>query len=653
MLPPVSSVKSDGHRPSAGPAILPALLLAAGLFGCSSSSDGSGPGANEPPVVGFGVDSLLETEAAPSIRVPIVLDKTADVPIQLSIQLGGSASDGSGFAAADYEVVGGKTVTVPAGSLGLDLVLIPVNDDVLEVSETILLQLSSPSFGTLGDQSLAEIILLDGNGPGGGTSGPFGSSLMEVVNLVNLAGPRIFTAGESAGSAVSLSPAGVQVLGTAFAPDGKHMAYEGLVEGLSYRGIYILDEDGGTIVEASGAAIDGSGPIVWSPDGSTVAFGESFVGGLVGMAMVDSDGGNPVVVRPPGAVPADPSAEPYRWHPGSQRVAFLVREGQTGTERLVAVNRDGTEYVELSIGIAAGVDVDGTFQWSANGEWMAFTADNELYVVQSGGGGLQLVASDLGNVFPGSVPYVFQWSPTADQLAYVALDSRTGTTRLYVSAPGEGSVLLSADNSSTIRPLWSWSPDGTQVAFIAGYFGAEPELRVSDAEGITSVTVSGDHQALDLRWSPSGEHLAYRSQAGGASLLWSTRSDGTDRVPISKFDLPAEDVRDFASYSWSPNGERLGYVAGMAPEPLGLVLASDVPAGGDRIEHLGPLSGGDRILEHRWALDGERVYARVGVATPGQLLVGLWSIGVGDGVVVDTTSNAFGGDGTVGEFVLR
>lgn len=629
------------------------LLAAACLAACSSSSDSGSASSEPPPVLSFGLGSLTESEVAPQIRVPIVLDRAAPEPLEVQIQLGGSASSSGGAAAADYELVGGTLVTIPMGSLGLDLVLVPVDDGIPEGGETIVLQLADPSIGAIGNPSLAEVVLLDGTGPGGGTSAPFGTSLLMATNLINLAGPRVHTAGETAGSSVPLSPAGVQAEHPALSPNGESLAYEGVVMNPGFVGVYVLDREGGQIVEASGLAVDGRGPFAWAPDSSTLAFHESFASGLTRVAMVDADGQNLAIVSPPGTFTADASLAPVRWSPDSQRAAFLAVQNSVSPARLIAVDRDGSNPVELSESLPFEVNVNGTFRWSSDGQWVAFTTGQELYVVQGDGTNLELVTSALpGNA--ATLPFRFQWSPDSLELAYVAVDPVPPVVRLYVTEPGGEPVEVSGNNFGSVGPVWAWSPAGGQLALIAAYDSNQPELHVAAADGSGTLEVSGLEIPEDLRWSPDGEFLAYRTFPGAPHGVWSVRADGTDLVELTENGLPAEDVASFDLYTWSPDSQRLSFVLGIPGSPEGRVLVSDGPAGGDRIVHFGDLAGPDDIRDHRWSPDGSRLYARVAEQLPGFLRVGLRSLSVdGTGAPVETTSNAYGGDGSVGEFFLR
>lgn len=641
------------------PHFLPlALLLASGLPGCGSSSSDSSPPAQTPPTLGFGVAELFENEAAEEIRVPILLDRLATQPVEVAIQFAGSATAFTGGPGADYVVLGDNRVVIPAGELQADLVLLPFDDSLVEISETIALELLPPNGGgawSLGEQSSAEVVLLDVPGVGGGSSAPFGSILLSAYDDLDPSSIRqVHSASDVGGSTVALTPAGVQVSHPTLAPGGEHLAYQGSVD--INHGIFVLRRSGGPIFEASGLAIEGGGPPIWSPDGAVLAFGGSAIGALEsGVAMLEPDTSDLVLVNVPGQKLAGLSSERIRWRADSQRIAFLSEPIGLGAVRLYGANRDGTELLELSAGIAEGLDVDESFRWSPDGARVAFTAGSDLYVVNGDGSGLELVGSDLIVLDAFSNPYNFLWSPGSEQIAFVALDARLGFMRLYAAQlPGGPPQLLSFGSTADVLARWSWGPEGMRVAYIAQHGADRQELRAALADGSGFAVVSGDHDALDLRWSPTGEYVAYRAEAGELAALWSGRADGQGLERISlDGDLP-ENVLSFSSYGWKPQGDRLSYSSGRPPFENGHLLASTLPQGSDRIVHLGPLPLEEVIIGHRWSADGQRLATQIGVSILATYLSAVRLAPLDhQAPAIEPTSNLYSGNGVVEQYFLR
>lgn len=131
-------------------------MSAAPGCGPSSATDPEGSTPGTPPVVRFGTGFLTATEQTAEVRIPIVLSSVSEEPIQVPIELGGSASDPSAGTEADYTIPGGSVVSIPAGETSAEFVLVPVPDQV-------------------------QVLLQDGAGPDTGST-PFGPYLMVAAN---------------------------------------------------------------------------------------------------------------------------------------------------------------------------------------------------------------------------------------------------------------------------------------------------------------------------------------------------------------------------------------------------------------------------------------------------------------------------------------
>jgi dipeptidyl aminopeptidase/acylaminoacyl peptidase len=77
-------------------------------------------------------------------------------------------------------------------------------------------------------------------------------------------------------------------------------------------------------------------------------------------------------------------------------------------------------------------------------------------------------------------------------------------------------------------------------------------------QNVTDVRRLSDHQTVQLyygsevsslQWSPMGNKLNYTTNLDGKTWIWEYNLDNGKRFPI------ATDLKDFAGYSWSPNGE--------------------------------------------------------------------------------------------------
>jgi Tol biopolymer transport system component len=103
----------------------------------------------------------------------------------------------------------------------------------------------------------------------------------------------------------------------------------------------------------------------------------------------------------------------------------------------------------------------------------------------------------------------------------------------------------------------SWSPDGSQIAFVSDVDG-ETDIWVMSSDGSSLVNLT-EHEAKDHSpaWSPDGEWIAFASVRD--SLYWELyrmRPDGSDVERLTWW----EDASDL-SPTWSPDGTRLAFAS--------------------------------------------------------------------------------------------
>ena len=109
------------------------------------------------------------------------------------------------------------------------------------------------------------------------------------------------------------------------------------------------------------------------------------------------------------------------------------------------------------------------------------------------------------------------------------------TKEIYVMNPdGSGRHLLTDPNVYEERAP-SWSPDGTQIVFMARIDGADFEICVMNADGsdlqqLTFNTLPD----LTPSWSPDGTQIAFhRTVVAGDPEMFTMNSDGTDAHPVT------------------------------------------------------------------------------------------------------------------------
>ncbi len=156
------------------------------------------------------------------------------------------------------------------------------------------------------------------------------------------------------------------------------------------------------------------------------------------------------------------------------------------------------------------------------------------------------------------------WSPSGDQFAYVT--QRNGTDELWVrSTQGNWDrPVVTAKEFPTLEALLTpvFSPDGSRIAYTAMLAGGgrRRSLAISPAGG-GAPTIIADGYAPS--WSPDGTQIAFLWIKPDGSFPVATVSVGSDRTP-HEIGLPGSNAPE-----WSPSGKWIAVSTFM-----GVMLAS-------------------------------------------------------------------------------
>jgi dipeptidyl aminopeptidase/acylaminoacyl peptidase len=230
--------------------------------------------------------------------------------------------------------------------------------------------------------------------------------------------------------------------------------------------------------------------------------------------------------------------------------------------------------------------------WSPDGKWIAFLSDRpgqiagtpdgkkQLYLISPDGGEAQQLTKVENDV------NAFEWEPHAKRIVFSMTDPDPKTLKDRKEKYGEYSV-VHADYQMT--HLWiieipagmtpagepkrltvgdkfsvgdfSWSPDGTRVAFSAQ---KDPDLISSETADLYVVTVensavkklvSTPGPDTNPKWSPDGKKIAFETAAGSRYFFYSNKKigvvaadGGAPQILTETFD------EDPGLIAWGPDG---------------------------------------------------------------------------------------------------
>ncbi len=175
---------------------------------------------------------------------------------------------------------------------------------------------------------------------------------------------------------------------------------------------------------------------------------------------------------------------------------------------------------------------------------IAFTREgasgSAIYMISPDGSGETRLAN-------GSEP---SWSPDGSQIAFV--DFVDGRQNIFVmNADGSAPVRLTSNRDRSP----SWSADGRQIAFTSARDGND-EIYVMNVDG-SAVTRLTTNSASDREpsWSPKGRRIAFTSNRDGNEEIYVMNADGSAQTRLTN--NPTTD----RSPTWSPDGQRIAFAS--------------------------------------------------------------------------------------------
>jgi Tol biopolymer transport system component len=233
--------------------------------------------------------------------------------------------------------------------------------------------------------------------------------------------------------------------------------------------------------------------------------------------------------------------EPLAWSSDGSKLLILRASGSgsTADESLSVLNADGSETLLIDAGAGHGI-TGGSF--SPDGSKVLYetgpfdgTAPDGIYVVDAAGGTprrLLVAGRRWYSAFGRRVRSLLlspTFSPDGSQIAYIdGMGDHSNSLRV-MNADGSDSRVLLKDagvmHNSAFPGGLVWSPDGSRLALGLGYIPYTIYVVGADGSGLTRLIARGAHP----EWSPDGSRIAYDNSTNGshAGPLMIANADGT------------------------------------------------------------------------------------------------------------------------------
>jgi len=297
------------------------------------------------------------------------------------------------------------------------------------------------------------------------------------------------------------------ITAAAWSSDRKWVAFRASPGGSSRGSIWIADTVGGA---PRRVAADGRmSPWVWSPteDRLAVVQGREVI-------LIDAATGDETDL---GTVAGSKDTEiawvqALVWSPDGTRIAYSGGPGEGSVYSIDVESAEHSVLVPQPTGAGRVVDID----WSPDGAHLAIRYENTsrgpLYLANADASDARLVDRTVAeggwpDWHPGLSGVGTEWSPDGTRFAYTSFAERKpDQLQLWtVSADGSGRSLVASRCCVSDGGAVVWSPDGTQIALLT----EEGEGPLSQTRHYFVINADGTGDPTEI------DELLYRSWAGG------------------------------------------------------------------------------------------------------------------------------------------
>jgi Tol biopolymer transport system component len=188
----------------------------------------------------------------------------------------------------------------------------------------------------------------------------------------------------------------------------------------------------------------------------------------------------------------------------------LFVEGTQPRAELVRYDAAAKQFVPFLGGISA-TDV----AFSRDGKWVAYRTvpDDTLWRSRLDG------TERLQLTYPPAAATLPTWSPDGTQIAFISAQVGKPWKIFLISAQGGSPEELLPENVGEVDA--TWSPDGTQLAFgrVSTMNSGTNDIQLVDLKTRQASTFPGSKGFFSPRWSPDGHYLAAINVEGSKKLM--------------------------------------------------------------------------------------------------------------------------------------
>jgi TolB protein len=231
-------------------------------------------------------------------------------------------------------------------------------------------------------------------------------------------------------------------------------------------------------------------------------------------------------------------------------------------------------------------------QFSDGGTWYqpAFSPDgseiayvywtfnfSDIFVMSAdGAASRRLTKGQAGNIQDSDWAFRPRWSPDGQQIAYVS-DANSQFPLVWMMGRDGGNrrQIVSATVGLEWADTMSWAPDGKRLAVTAGNVNHEPGqiYLVNVARGDVDRLTNHPNGAFDPAWSPDGNRIAYVARTSPGGDLWVQSLDGEKEAHVGGLQYVRSPV-------WSPDGKMLAVLAARSGSfQVWAMTVKDTPGG--------------------------------------------------------------------------